>query len=319
MCLYPKLVSNPKYRKNKKNGGNIPKVKDPRVLMVPIGCGKCIECTKKRAREWQARLHQELKTNRNALFVTLTFSNESLRELYRLKPELEGYDLENETAVKAMRRFLERWRKKYGKSVRHWFVTELGSGDTERLHLHGILWTDKGLEEIKDRWQYGHVWIGQYCNERTINYMVKYVHKVDEVHKEYKSRILCSQGIGRSYVESTAKRRNSYREAETNTTYKTSQGHKIGLPIYYRNYLYTEEEREKLWLYTLDKEERWVLGQKISVANGEEEYYATLKHAREKNKRLGFGDDSINWERRRYERNKRKLLDLDRDWETLIF
>ena len=50
MCLYPKLISNPKYKANKKNGGNIPPIFDKRVLSIPVGCGKCIEC-KKRKRE----------------------------------------------------------------------------------------------------------------------------------------------------------------------------------------------------------------------------------------------------------------------------
>ena len=48
MCLYPRLIKNRKYIANKKNGGNIPPVSDLRVLVVPVGCGKCIECKNKR-------------------------------------------------------------------------------------------------------------------------------------------------------------------------------------------------------------------------------------------------------------------------------
>ena len=33
-----------------------------------------------------------------------------------------------------------------------------------------------------------------------------------------------------------------------------------GLPIYYRNLIYTEEEREKLWIEKLNKGERWIGG-----------------------------------------------------------
>ena len=47
MCLYPRLIKNPKYKANKKNGGIIPAISDKRVLAVPIGCGKCIECKKR--------------------------------------------------------------------------------------------------------------------------------------------------------------------------------------------------------------------------------------------------------------------------------
>ena len=43
MCLYPRLIKNPKYKPNKKNGGRVPPILDSRVLAVPIGCGKCLE------------------------------------------------------------------------------------------------------------------------------------------------------------------------------------------------------------------------------------------------------------------------------------
>ena len=39
MCLYPRLIKNPKYKSNKKNGGVIPYMKDDRVFFVPISCG----------------------------------------------------------------------------------------------------------------------------------------------------------------------------------------------------------------------------------------------------------------------------------------
>ena len=78
MCLYPRLIQNKKYTKNKKNGGGIPAVSDKRVLAVPIGCGKCMECKAKKGREWKVRLSEDIKVNKNAKFVTLTFSNQSI-------------------------------------------------------------------------------------------------------------------------------------------------------------------------------------------------------------------------------------------------
>ena len=149
MCLYPKLIKNPKYKPNKKNGGNVPEMKDKRVMYVPIGCKKCIECMKQRGTQWQVRLLEEVRSGtKNGHFVTLTFSTDSLKELTNHLYEenggelLEGYELDNALATLAVRRFLERWRKKHKKSVRHWLVTELGHGTTEHVHLHGIIWTD---------------------------------------------------------------------------------------------------------------------------------------------------------------------------------
>ena len=77
MCLYPKLIKNKKYTKNKKNGGVIPAVSDNRVLWVTAACGKCFECRKQKARAWQVRMSEELRSNPNAIFVTLTISDES--------------------------------------------------------------------------------------------------------------------------------------------------------------------------------------------------------------------------------------------------
>ena len=163
MCLYPKLIKNRKYVANKKNGGIIPDVKDDRVLYVPVGCGNCIECRKKKKREWQVRLQEELKENKG-LFVTLTFSDEKLDELCR---EIKAKE-SNAVATLAVRRFLERCRKETGKSIKHWLITELGHNNTERIHLHGILFTDKSKEWIEEKWKYGHIWVGDYCNEKTI-------------------------------------------------------------------------------------------------------------------------------------------------------
>ena len=64
MCLYPKIIKNRKYVKNKKNGGNVPTPTDPRVLMVPVGCGNCMECRKQKARQWQVRLSEEIRENK---------------------------------------------------------------------------------------------------------------------------------------------------------------------------------------------------------------------------------------------------------------
>jgi hypothetical protein len=186
MCLYPKLIKNRKYVSNKKNGGIIPAVFDKRVLLVPAGCGKCMECKKQKSREWQVRLHEEIRHTKNGKFVTLTFSNESIRDLAK-EIQLTGYNLDNEIATLAVRRFLERWRKKYKKSVKHWFVTELGGNGTENIHLHGIIWTNENAETINKIWKYGFTWIGDknnggYVNEKTINYIVKYVNKTDQKH-----------------------------------------------------------------------------------------------------------------------------------------
>ena len=126
MCLYSKLIKNPKYKANKKNGGKIPAVFDIRTKVVPIECGKCMECKKKKSRDWQVRLLEDVRHEKNGVFVTLTFSNQSIKELSSGIHKLQGYELDNEIAKLGVRRFTERWRKEHKKAPRHWLVTERG-------------------------------------------------------------------------------------------------------------------------------------------------------------------------------------------------
>ena len=74
MCYWPTLIRNRHYVANKKNGGIIPAIYDERQLYTPIGCGECEECRKQRQNGWITRMMEEIKTNPNGKFITLTFS-----------------------------------------------------------------------------------------------------------------------------------------------------------------------------------------------------------------------------------------------------
>lgn len=312
MCLYPKLIKNKRYTITKKNGGNIPPVFDERTLYVPIGCGKCIECMKQKKRNWQVRLLEEIKHDRTGKFVTLTFSEEALESLSK-DVEIKNMDsiIENEIATLAIRRFLERWRKKHKKSVKHWFITELGHNGTERIHLHGIIFTNE-IEAIREIWKYGHIWVGDYVNEKTINYIVKYCNKLDTDHKGYIPKVLTSAGIGKGYLKRIDSKINKFKENETIEYYMANDGTKLNLPIYYRNKLYSEKEREILWLNKLDKQKRFVCGEEISIKENEDDYLKALEYYRKKNKRLGYGDDSKEWNKSTFVENREKLRALNR-------
>ncbi|AXH73044.1 MAG: replication initiator protein [Microviridae sp.] len=317
MCLYPRLIDNRKYKVTKKNGGNVPKKKDPRVSMVPVGCGKCIECRKQRGRGWSLRLQEEVRNNKNGHFITLTFSTEGLKEIaekiHKIGP-MEGYILDNEIATVAIREFLEKWRHRYGKSLKHWFITELGQTKTEHIHIHGIIWTRQkaSKEQVKkaigEQWNKGMIWVGDYCTEQTVNYVIKYVTKTDPLHKEYTPKVLTSPGIGAGYMERKDSKRNKYNGDKTKEEYVTRQGYKIAMPTYWRNKIYSEEEREQLWINRLEKKERYVMGTRIDISQGDKEYWATVEYARAKNARLGYGNDEKDWDRINYENQRRKLI-----------
>lgn len=330
MCYYSTIIKNPKYKVNKKNGGNVPVPSDKRAIYLPVGCGECKECRKKKSRDIQVRLLEDIRHNKNGIFVALTFSNEAYTKLYReaqKDTKLEGYDLDNQIATRAVRLFTERWRKKYKKTVRHWLITELGHGETEHIHMHGILWVEPKLyiresktetivdqqkEAITERWQFGDVWVGEYVNEETVNYCTKYVTKVDMEHKYYKPIILASKGIGAGYVDRGDAEKNKYKKGKTREYYVSRNGYKIALPIYWRNKIYTEDEREKLWMEKLDKEVRYINKQEIDISEGEEEYYSALKYAQMENISLGYGSGEIDWNRKNYERQRRLLKQKQR-------
>ena len=86
MCLYEKTIENRRYKANKKNGGVIPAIFDERERYVTVGCGRCMECMKKKSNNWRVRLLEELKDKKNekARFVTFTFNTESIIEFSKL-------------------------------------------------------------------------------------------------------------------------------------------------------------------------------------------------------------------------------------------
>lgn len=294
MCLYPKLILNRRYLPSKKNGGVTPVCPDERLRYVTAECGDCYECRRQKQRQWQVRMQEELRENPNAYFMTLTIDDKSYKELKKAAED----KTDNGIATIAMRRMLERIRKKTGKSIRHWFVTELGQEKTERVHLHGIIWGIGADKLVEEKWNYGIIFTGFWVNEQTVNYITKYMLKVDEKHPMFRGKVLCSAGLGSGYTKRADSKNNRYQKGKTNETYKFRNGVKVNLPIYYRNKLYSEEEREMLFLDKLDKGIIWVMGQPVK-ADDYKNYEALLREARDYTGKLLF-DKPKDWEQRKY-------------------
>lgn len=295
MCLYPRLIPNPKFKTSKKRGYYKPSQHDSRLNYVPIACGKCYECRKKRAREWKIRLAEEIRHGKS-YFVTLTIDDENLE---KIKDELEIEKTkgnENSIATTALRKFLERCRKKTKKSLRHWCVTELGE-DNGRIHLHGIFFGEDAVQLIIEKWKYGYVFIGTFVNERTINYITKYMLKDDINNREFSGKVLTSPGIGARYFEREDWKFNRYRGEDTREYYVFRNGAKAMLPRYYREKIYSEEEREKLWIQKLDKGDTWVMAEKCKIDS--KEYKNLLEYHRIRAIQL-HGDNEVLWKEKQY-------------------
>ena len=74
------------------------------------------------------------------------------------------------------------------------------------------------------------------------------------------------------------------------------------MPRYYKDKIYSEEEKELLWLQKLDKGDTWVMGEKCKIDS--DEYKNLLSYYREQAKQI-HGDNIVLWKENSY-----------RDWET---
>lgn len=317
MCLFPKEIKNRRYIPNKKNGGQPPPLIDQRQATVTIGCNKCMECTKKRARHMAARLYEEIDHDKKGILVHLTITDENYMKLKNeITPSKTIYGNDNAIITLATRRFLERWRKKYKKSIKHFFVTELGQNNTERIHIHGLVWTSQPSDEINRIWQYGITRINNpkentgYVNTQSINYITKYISKPDKKHKLYTPKILASPGIGKNF--STKKHNISKFDIKnTETIYKTPSGHITDLPQYFKNKIYTEEERSKIWSQKLDSEHTYINGHRIKKKD-EATIQQALEHAITINHTQGYLDNRIDYETFKEEKQRKSKIEAAR-------
>lgn len=297
---------------------------DYRVLQVEVPCGRCKECCAKKAREWQCRLGEEIKEWKYMYFVTFTFSPKGLREIL-YKHHIEE---NNAAAAFALRHSLELYRKYNKKSYRHWFITELGHEGTERIHMHGIIFFNdpqefEKIEKKKDGWmckwkywRYGHIFVGNYVNQRSVNYMVKYMNKIDTDHKTFVGQILASPGIGRAWIEkqelSGTALTYKYKPKATKDYYRLSNGTKIKLPKYYTNKFLNDEEREKKWQEFMDTGKITIAGNTYTEETPLITIENIIEKAQEVNKSLDFGDASKEWRKVPWNITKRMLQDQER-------
>lgn len=341
MCLYPKKILNRKYTATEKNGGIIPEmpiigykteklptgdyadipIYDERIAYVEVPCGQCIECRQTKAREWQIRLLEEIKTHKYNYFITLTFAPKELETLCK-KTRLKEC---NAVAGYAVRHMLERWRKDKKTSLKHWLITELGHEGTERIHLHGLLFNENELDfgPVDDNklrtwhyWKYGTVYVGDYVNERTINYISKYITKIDTDHKGFIGQILASPGIGREFIERLKEYRSTrYNYVPKNAAdyYRLTNGSKVKLPKYYKNKLYTEEQREEIWRNFMDRQVISITGTEHDLKKITNRSLETItNNARETNRFMGYGSDNKEWRKKPYNITKNMILQVER-------
>lgn len=271
-CERPLSIVNPRYRglsdselaSETLERYNLHLLKPPDyILQIP--CGKCHSCQKKRLQSFRMRLMYEFTESKSAVFVTLSFCDSALEE-YK-----DNYN-------KAVCQFMDALRKKYGKELRHFFVMEYGKDElykdhngnirrgTKRPHFHGLIFNMPSIDFYlwESVWNRGN---GRIRSQGTdINGFFSkprgflFVESVREPHKcasyickyltkEYSKdrltpRVITSVGLGKQYLTEGNVRRH---RTELDTTL-TVGGFPFSLPTYYRNKIFTKQDKIDLVL-----------------------------------------------------------------------
>lgn len=227
---------------------------------IPVPCGRCLACKRRRALHWSFRLQQEHRNSTSAAFITLTYRDTQLPGTPNGFPTLHYPDVQ---------RFLKRLRKQCGYTQKHYegcvygkkqsllkyfLCGEYGKKDG-RPHYHMIafnipnilLTTDKNepYRRMKEIWSHGLVDIRE-VNENRIHYVTGYTlktttnteHPDDDRKKE---RAWMSQGLGECYITPAIRR---YYSDSLDNLIRTPGGGNIGMPRYYKNKLFTDEQRK---------------------------------------------------------------------------
>lgn len=227
---------------------------------VPIPCGKCPPCKKRRVNNWVFRLEQEDKIASCSHFVTLTYNTTHVPITPKGFMTLRKRDFQL---------FMKRLRKLNTQKLRYYLAGEYGT-KTMRPHYHAIVYNIDDIEHFNTAWQLGTVHVGN-VSGASISYTCKYIdkpkripmHKNDDRLREFS---LMSKGLGKNYL--TDEILKYHRKDPKERNYVTREdGVKLAMPRYYANKIFTEQELETI---------RYSVQQKVDQAEVDamRQYYA---------------------------------------------
>lgn len=253
MCYSPILV---------KKVGDI--LKDGRLVTENIwaGCGKCAPCKLKRVNDWIFRLMIEEKNNLGNYFVTITY------DTHQVPISKNGFLTLRKTDLQE---YIGNLKKLNPEPIKYYAVGEYGESRVYgRPHYHLILFNiqeeryifeswmrNDNPKEIYNDWEswqkngtpIGDVHVGHVTQE-SVAYVCKYVdkdkkiplHKRDDRQKEFP---LMSHGIGKDYMSPAMLQ---YHADYIRNSQYTNNGYERPLPRYFREKIWTEEQREEIRL-----------------------------------------------------------------------
>lgn len=156
---------------------------------IPVPCGKCPNCVKRRVSWWSFRLMEEDKHALSSHFVTLTYDTSTVHITRK------GY---MSIVKRDVQLFFKRLRKLNPLKIKYYAVGEYG-GKTFRPHYHAILFNCE-ISTIQKAWNQGQVHYGTVTGA-SVGYCLKYMskkgripmHKNDDRNPEFG---LMSKGWG---------------------------------------------------------------------------------------------------------------------------
>lgn len=208
---------------------------------IPVPCGRCPLCKKRRVDSWVFRLLQEDKISTSAYFVTLTYDTRYVPISPNGFMTLRKKDFQD---------YMKRLRKLcLGSTLKYYAAGEYGSKN-HRPHYHAIIFNVPRETFFADAWSLngesiGEIFVGKVSGD-SIAYTLKYIdkstwkcgHARDDREPEFP---LMSKGLGSSYLTDDVV---SYHKADLSRMYVMRDGgHKSALPRYYRDKIYNSGEK----------------------------------------------------------------------------
>lgn len=265
-CIRPWRIRNPKkdFR---------PGIDEP-WLNVP--CGKCTSCLQRYKMAWSNRLIEHGRDVQNKFFCDCTYDefNVPIVDLNTgvLKPLSEFAELHNIGSIclgllegdeqhyamsldkKESVRFIKRLRKRFPWHFSYFLVGEYGEFGRPHYHFHlfidapgVILKHDDIVPFLYEAWPYGFGSIAP-VTDRDIRYTCKYALKQQIDYKTpncvQRPFMLCSKGIGKSYLEN-ASNFNFHGDSVERMYYPISDKFKSYMPRYWKEKLFSESTRKE--------------------------------------------------------------------------
>lgn len=214
---------------------------DGYIEKVPLPCGKCPLCKRKRVNQWAFRLQEEEKVSSSGYFITLTYNTQFVPITNNGFMTLDKKDYQ-----KFMKRLRKREALLHEEKIKYYAAGEYGE-ETQRPHYHAIIFNVRDLENINKSWELGDIHVGTVTG-KSAAYCAKYIdkdkriplHARDDRQKEFS---LMSKGLGASYLTPQIIK---YHKDDLSRCYvKESSGHAVAMPRYYRDRIYTEGEKKQ--------------------------------------------------------------------------